>query len=56
VPSGLVQHEDGVGVRRQARGETVEELLHGGGRDLGQHQREALAGGGADGAEQEGPP
>ncbi len=44
-----------MGVRRQARGEAVEEGLRGRGGDLGQHQREALAGGGADRAEQEGP-
>jgi len=37
-------------VRRQGRGKAVEERLHSRGRDLGQREGEALAGGGADGA------
>jgi hypothetical protein len=55
LPSGAVEHERNLRIRCNRGGEVVEEDLHGRGRDLWQYEGEAVAGGGADGAEQVGP-
>ena len=51
VPSGLIEHEQGVGTRLDGHGDLVEMELHGRGVALGEHEPGALALGGADGAE-----
>ena len=45
VPSGLIEQHDGVGVLREARGEAIEEYVHGVGIDLGEDEREGIVGG-----------
>ena len=40
VPSGLIEQHDGVGVLREARGEAIDEYIHGVGIDLGEDERE----------------
>ncbi|SRR5689334_16263417 len=55
MPAGTIEHHDGVLIRWQRRREVGEELVHRLGRDLGQHEGEALAGGWLDGAEEMGP-
>ena len=45
VPSGLTEQHDGVGVLREARGEAIEEYVHGVGIDLGEDEREGIVGG-----------
>src|ERR1700730_13063146 len=45
VPSGLIEQHDGVGVLREARGEAIDEYVHGVGIDLGEDEREGIVGG-----------
>ena len=52
VPAGLIEHHHGVLVFGEAGGEAVEKDAHCLGRDHRQDEREAIAGGGPDGAEQ----
>src|SRR4051795_7129278 len=54
VPAGPVEHQRGVGPGRHGRRQLGEEEVHGGGRDLGQDQRDTLAALGTDRAEQVG--
>ena len=55
VPARAVEHQDEVGVGRSGSGEVVEEDLHRGDVDRGQHEGDVLAGGGADRGEDVGP-
>lgn len=55
VPTGTVEHDDGVGVRIQGLGEGVEEQPGGAGGDLRQDEREVVAGSWPHGAEDVGP-
>ena len=43
--AGLIEQHDGVGVLREARGEAIEEYIHGVGIDLGEDEREGIVGG-----------
>ena len=52
VPAGLIGDEGSVLIRRERCREHVKERLHGLGRQLRQHERKALPGGGTDGREQ----
>ena len=45
VPSGLIEQHDGGAVRRAARGEAIEEYVHGVGIDLGENKREGIVSG-----------
>ena len=45
VPSGLIEQHDGVGVLREARGEAIDEYIHGVGIDLGEDKREGIVSG-----------
>ena len=45
VPARLIQHENAVAARIELGGESVREQVLCRGRDLGQHEAEALAGG-----------
>jgi hypothetical protein len=45
VPSGLIEQHDGVAVPRAARGEAIEEYVHGVGIDLGENEREGIVSG-----------
>jgi hypothetical protein len=44
--AGLIEQHDGVGVLREARGEAIDEYIHGVGIDLGEDEREGIVGGG----------
>src|SRR3954471_8369350 len=55
MPAGTVEHHGGVLVLGQRCGELGKELVHRHGRDLRQHESEALAGGRPDGGEEVGP-
>jgi hypothetical protein len=55
VPTGAVEHHDGVLVLGQRCREPGEELVHRRGRDLRQDEGEGLAGRGPDGGEEVGP-
>ena len=41
----MIGQHDGMGVLREARGEAIEEYVHGVGIDLGQNEREGIIGG-----------
>ena len=45
VPSGLIEQHDGVNVLGEARGQAIEEYIHGAGIDLGEDEREGIVGG-----------
>lgn len=55
MPSGAVEDEDGVDIVVEGSGEAVEEQLHDGGADTGEHEGEVLAGGRSDRGEDVGP-
>ncbi len=55
VPAGAVEHDDGVDIVGEGLGEGIEEQPGGAGGDLRQDQREVVAGGRPDGAEDVGP-
>ena len=55
MPAGAVEHQDGVPVFGQGGREPGEELVHRRGRDLRQHESEAVAGCWPDGGEEVGP-
>ena len=44
--AGLIEQHDGVGVLREARGEAIDEYIHGVGIDLREDEREGIVGGG----------
>ena len=51
MPAGAVENHDDVLVGGPCGGEAAEEVAHGGGRDMRQHQGEVFTGGGLDGGE-----
>jgi hypothetical protein len=55
VPTGTVEDHHGVLVRGQCLGEFRQEQRHGAGRDFGEDEGKAFAGGWLDGAEDVGP-